>query len=312
MTLPSDGSFWSWCITCFCMKLFLSLSLTLMVLPLQLYGAEIFLMGLPSEFLLGQDSLFASSESIVGGSFDKAVPSSVQLHLLKIDILEREHRIFEMRDALRSVAETAPEDESVLRRLAKVSDLFGDHAGKAYQSWTEALERAGAPEQVLRQALERGVIVALRDGDSESVRAMSGKLEKMGVARFSGLGDVRERISTSSTLAIPGGMRALARAAEINDSAPVARFLPEYARVVLRVNPDTLEGKALEDRLRLYFEIVHALNSCGQRVAGGREIALDLSSDMGLHRVQKVLGFFGWQIRRSREGGGRDRSPSWR
>jgi hypothetical protein len=285
------------------MKLFLSLSLILIALPLQLHRAEGFLMGLPPEFLLGQGRLFASSDgSSHVGSFYEAVPSSVRLHLLKIDILDREHRIFELRDAVRSVAEIAPEDESVLRRLAQVSDLFGDHAGEVYQRWTEALERVGAPEQVLRQALERGVIVALRDGDAERALAMSGKLEKMGVSRFSGLGNVRERVSTSSTLSIPGGMRGLARAAEINDSAPSARFLPEYARAILRMNPDGLEGKALEERLRLYFEIVHALNTYGKPVAGGREITLDLNSDKGLDRVQKVLEFFGWQIRTSRAG----------
>src|SRR5262245_65044639 len=88
--------------------------------------------------------------------------NSLQFQLTKIDLLEEEDRILEWRDTVREASELFPEDEAVLRRLASVSDVFGNHGGEAYERWAAAMERAGRPATEIQSALERGLIVALR------------------------------------------------------------------------------------------------------------------------------------------------------
>ena len=224
----------------------------------------------------------------------------VRLRLLELEILEREKRIYELKESARIAAEIAPQDPTVLGYLARSSDAFGDHAAEAYQRWTDALLRTEAPEQVVQQALERGVVVALRERDRERALYMSKKLASG--SRYSNLASAGKPVSTTATVLVPGGTNGLAHAVEIDQSVPPERFLTEYARAILRRNNSGAAGKLFEGRLKRYFEVVQALEGYGEPGNNVTEITLDVTSSQGLERTEKVLSLMGWQLRKSREG----------
>jgi len=156
--------------------------------------------------------------------------NSLQFYLTKIDLLEDEDRILEWRDASREASELFPEDEAVLQRLASVSDVFGSHGGEAYERWAAAMERAGRPATEVQSVLERGFIVALRDGERERADRLSEKLARFG---STSLRSAKAFVPDRSTIVVPGGIRGLAAAVEIDLTIPPSRFVAEYDRAIL-------------------------------------------------------------------------------
>ena len=241
-----------------------------------------------------------SSGSLAGRFQD--LPAS-RISIAELDALEREGKIFELREKVQAAAEAEPQDSAVLGHLARISDAFGDHSGEAYERWTDALRRTGASPSGVVQALERGVVVALRDGEVERARRMSALLGPN--SRFSQLLPERAAaIPEGSGLSIPGGTATLAEIAQVDPSAPASRFMAEYARAILRRNNiGEQERRLFEDRLKRYFDVMRTLVAYGRADSEQTEIRLDTANPTGIDRTEKILAVLGWQLRRLPKGG---------
>jgi hypothetical protein len=222
--------------------------------------------------------------------------NSVKFQLIKIDLLEQEDRILEWRNAIREASELFPEDEAVLRRLARVSDLFGNHGGEAYERWAAAMERVGKPATEILPVLERGLIVALRDGEGESADRLAEKLTRFG---YTHLPSVKPSVPGRSTIVVPGGIQGLAEAVGIDQAVPPSRFVAEYSRAVLQrgLEPDR---EKFRNRVRLYEQTVQSLKTFGRENNDGMAISIDIRTNEGFDRAQKVVGLLGWRIVRSK------------
>jgi hypothetical protein len=179
----------------------------------------------------------------------------------------------------------------------RINDEFGNHAAEAYERSADSLVRSGAPEPTVTEALERGVVVALRDGDGERARRLSSRLGR--ASRYSQLSTVEPTPRLATGLDIPGGIAALARIVEIDPSISASRFMGEYARAILRRSNFGVEFKRIfEGRLKHYFETLRILTSFSRSDADEMEITLDLRSSAETARTGKVLTALGWQVRR--------------
>jgi hypothetical protein len=220
--------------------------------------------------------------------------NSLQFHLMKIDLLEDEDRILEWRDASREASELFPEDEAVLRRLARVSDIFANQGGEAYERWAAAMERAGRPATEIQSALERGIIVALRDGERETADRLSEKLARFG---STSLRSVKVSVPARSTVVVPGGIQGLAAAVEIDLTIPPSSFVVEYGRAILQgAALGTPDREKFKNRVRLYLQTVQSLKTLGRETNNGTEISIDIQTNQGFDRGQKILNLLGWRI----------------
>ena len=223
--------------------------------------------------------------------------NSLQFHLAKIDLLEEEDRILEWRDTIREASELFPEDEPVLRRLASVSDVFGKRGGEAYERWAASMERSGRPTSEIRSVLERGLIVALRDGERDVADRLSEKLTRFGSIY---LPSVKASLPDRSTIVVPGGIRGLAEAVEIDVTVPPSRFVAEYARAVLE-GTTRLDREKFKNRVRLYEQTVQSLKTFGRENNDGTEISIDVRTNQGFDSAQKILSLLGWRIVRAKK-----------
>src|SRR5262245_10148940 len=223
--------------------------------------------------------------------------NSLRFHLMKIDLLEDEDRILEWREAIREASELFPEDEMVLQRLASVSDVFGSHGGEAYERWAAAMERAGRTATEIQSALERGLIVALRDGERKSADRLSEKLARFG---STSVRSVKAFVPDRSTVVVPGGIQGFAEAVEIDPTLPPSRFVAEYGRAILeRASSLSSDRKKFKNRVRLYEETVQSLKTFGREDNNGTEISIDIRTNQDFDRAQKILNLLGWRIVRA-------------
>jgi hypothetical protein len=222
--------------------------------------------------------------------------NSLQFHLMKIDLLEEEDRILEWRDTVREASELFPEDEAVLRRLASVSDVFGKRGGEAYERWAASMERSGRPITEIQSVLERGLIVALRDGEREVADRLSEKL-----TRFSStyLPSAKASVPGRSTIVVPGGIRGMAEAVEIDPTVSPSRFVAEYGRAILQ-GTARLDREKFKNRIRLYEQSIQSLKTLGRENNGGTEISIDIRTNQGFDGAQKILNLLGWRIVRAK------------
>src|SRR6266478_6904543 len=84
-----------------------------------------------------------------------------------------------------------------------------------YSRLAEALETS-SPERL--QALERGLVVSLRDGDLKDAQSFAGLLESAGHVEFQGL--LGSAGQAESGTIVPGGLDALAFAAHAQEHVP--------------------------------------------------------------------------------------------
>ena len=222
--------------------------------------------------------------------------NSLQFQLTKIDLLEEEDRILEWRDTVREASELFPGDEAVLRRLASVSDVFGKRGGEAYERWAASMERVGRPIGEIQSVLERGLIVALRDGEREVADRLSEKLTRFGSMY---LPSAKTSVAGGSTIVVPGGIRGMAEAVEIDPTVPPLRFVAEYARAVLQ-GTAPLDREKFKHRIRLYQQTIQSLKTLGRENHDGTQISIDIRTNQGFDQGQKVLNLLGWRIVRTK------------
>jgi hypothetical protein len=215
---------------------------------------------------------------------------------LELDLLESEGKIYELKEKARAAAQLNPQDTAVLGHHARVSDVFGDRSAEAYERWAEALVQSGAPQSKVTETLERGIVVALRDGDRERAGRLS---KRLGMASPYARLWTEQASPSAAGLTIPGGTAALAQAVEMAPSIPASRFMSEYARALLRRKNFGEESKRLfDERLKLYFEVIRTLASHGRPGPDATEIILDVANPAAVEQTDRVLAALGWQLRR--------------
>ncbi len=222
-----------------------------------------------------------------------AAPKAARLYLLKADVLERQERYYAARETLRMAAKSV-KDPELLARLAEMEDVSGSHAAQAYLAAV-----AVRPSPAM---LERGLEVALRDGDAKAVSNFRERLNAAGAANIaawlSPASDAAQNLAT-----IPGGIEALAFMAHMHSTTP-QRFLTEYCRTLVDRSSaaDPKQSTQYADAIREYFERLASLKALG--TVKGNRVVLELSrgSKVESQKTAKILDLLGWTLRTGKDG----------
>lgn len=228
----------------------------------------------------------------------QVAPRSVDLHRFQVDLLKQSHRIPEMRRAVENAAATFPGNVEVLDRLARVRDVFGYRAAEAYESLVEVLEAGQASSDRLERVLERGLLVALRDGDRARAASMSARLQRLGRGDIPAIDPIAETTSKKGLLVVPGGVRGLARAAGLRENTPPETFVSDFVSHLIRRTYGKA-GAGYVQALRYYFDSVAALRSRARSKKLEFQILLETGNESRLRKTREVLALLGWTIRRS-------------
>ena len=228
----------------------------------------------------------------------QSAPRSVELHQLQCELLKQGHRIPEMRRAVENAARTFPGNSEVLARLARVRDVFGYRAAEAYEGLVEALEAEEASRDRLEPVLERGLLVALRDGDRARATRMSAKLSQLGRTDLPPIGPIAETTARRGSLVVPGGVRGLARAAGLQEDTPPETFVSDFVSHLIRRTYGKA-GAGYVQAVRYYFNSVAALRALARSRKLEFQILLETGNESRLRKTREVLALLGWTIRRS-------------
>ena len=228
----------------------------------------------------------------------QAAPRSVELHHLQCELLKQSHRIPEMRRAIETAARTFPGNSAVLARLARVRDVFGYRAAEAYEGLVEALEAEQASRDRLEPVLERGLLVALRDGDRARAARMAAKLNQLGRGDIPAIAPIAGKTAKKGSLVVPGGVRGLARAAGLQEETPPETFVSDFVSHLIRRTYGKA-GAGYVQALRYYFDSVAALRSLARSKKLEFQILLETGNESRLRKTREVLTLLGWTIRRS-------------
>ena len=228
----------------------------------------------------------------------QVAPRSVELHQFQSDLLKQSHRIPEMRRAVENAAATFPGNVEVLARLARVRDVFGYRAAEAYESLAEDLEAEKANSDRLEPVLERGLLVALRDGDRARAARFSAKLSQLGRTDLPPIGPIAETTAKRGSLVVPGGVRGLARAAGLQEDTPPETFVSDFVSHLIRRTYGKA-GAGYIQALRYYFNSVAALRALARSRKLEFQILLETGNESRLRKTREVLALLGWTIKRS-------------
>ena len=227
-------------------------------------------------------------------------PESVRLRLMEADILERLGRHYLRRRKLQEAA-AALGDVRLLRQLAETEDLFGATAPETYSRLADSLKMGKSVSDYL-QALNRGLLVSLRDGNLDKAQWFADKLSDDGESEHLGLIGARAE-SSASTVGIPGGLAPLARIVDADPTSPPERFFADYCRAIIRISAiggSNLSTDRLE-RILKYFEQIARLQALGVRREDSFTLTLTISDKAGRRRSRKILNELGWKLRYSRK-----------
>ncbi len=222
-------------------------------------------------------------------------PRSLELHQLQCELLAQSHQLPEMRTAVENAARTFPGNSEVLARLARVRDVFGYRAAEAYDKLAETLEAEGAGSEQLEPVLERGLLVALRDGDRARAAQMGGRLNLLGRGDIPTIEPVVGNAAQTSTIVVPGGVRGLARAGGLQEDTPADTFVYDFVSHLIRRTYGKA-GKGYIQALRYYFDTVASLRTLGKSRKLQYQILLQTKSESNIRRTREVLTLLGWTI----------------
>ena len=149
------------------------------------------------------------------------------------------------------------------------------------------------------EALDRGLVVALRDGESAAALRLSEKLRAHGrpaILQSSPSQDSR----SVAMIGIPGGIKALAQMAGMQEPKTADNFLTQYAERLVRLHDkaDYPESLLTFRGLHEYFKIVVELQSLTGSRKEGSVIRLDSRDKPGQDGNERILFLLGWQIKK--------------
>jgi Flp pilus assembly protein TadD len=221
--------------------------------------------------------------------------TSARLELSRAVALEHLDRFYEARHSLEKFGGDGG-DIALLRHRAELTDTYGGGAGAAYLQLSAALGKSGAPETEVRAAVERGLKVALRDGDTAVAAELVSRLPKKDDATA---GKTKQRAG----IWIPGGLDALMFAALGPGSPSAGTFLTDYCRTLLahqrgvELEPSKIYRKQMAD----YFAQLKGLLAVGTKTGNRTLITLSMSDKRGEKQAETVLALLGWKVRRNKQ-----------
>lgn len=225
-------------------------------------------------------------------------PKSAALYLVKAEALENLGRYYQTRQTLQQGVEEAAGPE-ILRRWAEVEETFG-RAPAAYQQLADWPQ---LPEGDRVLALQRGLQLAIRDGDLKHARTFVAGLKASGhpeAAEWMGSGG-----NAGDSVMVFGGLSALGFAARAKEQAPAERFFVEYSRALMEhtgIMYDEKEARAYQESVDRYLQRLGSLESQGKRKADGVTISLSLQTKDARSRTETVLGLLGFKLRNGKKG----------
>ena len=225
-------------------------------------------------------------------------PPSARMYLLKSEALERQGHYFEARRTLRDASKSAP-DVALLAKLAEMEDVSGLSAWKAYADLAEALKSAPDSAQQA-QTLERGMEVALRDGDAKGPGFFGPRLAAMGKGSLSDWLKVNTEAPGEETR-IPGGLEALAFVAHSTTKSP-QHFLADYCRALTVLVAGSPGQKTYLESIREYFQVVESLESLGTRQGDRVTFQISVADKASRQRAEKITDLLGWKLRTKKDG----------
>ena len=181
---------------------------------------------------------FAGAVQAADAGLEVATKSAA-LYLVKADALENLGRYYQTRQTLQQGAEVAPGTE-ILRRWASVEETFRGSAA-AYQQLADWPQLAEA-DRVL--ALQRGLQLAIRDGDLKRARSFVNNLQAAGhpeANEWLGSG-----ANSGDSVMVFGGLSALGFAARAKERVPAERFFAEYARALIDRTSSMSDAKEIK------------------------------------------------------------------
>jgi len=199
-------------------------------------------------------------------------------------------------EARRTLAQAAKssQDLELLRRHAFVEDQYGECAGLAYRRLVEACEANGPRPADYVDLLERGLVVSLRDQDSELSEWFSARLDAAGHGGFAALFRSHSP-AISDEAVVPGGTRAALRLAGAQETARREDFLMAFC---CRIDAfDAVTAAAFRDRSSDYFKRVYALRILGIQQGDRTVIRLSAANEESRRLTEKALHLLGWEIR---------------
>ena len=225
-------------------------------------------------------------------------PPSARLYLLKSEALERQGRYFDARRTLRDASKATPE-VALLAKLAEMEDISGLSAAKAYADLAEA--QKSAPDSPLKaRTLERGMEVALRDGDAKGPAFFGPLLAAMGKGSMSDWLKVTTEAPGDQTR-IPGGLEALAFVAR-SPKKSLQNFLTDYCRALTAFGSGAAAQKVYLESIREYFQVVASLESLGTRQGDRVSFRISLADKASRQRAEKIMDLLGWKLRVKKDG----------
>ncbi len=225
----------------------------------------------------------------------QAAPRSLELHQLQCELLAQSHQLPEMRMAVENAARIFPGNSEVLARLARVRDVFGYRAAEAYEKLAETLEAEGINSEQLESVLERGLLVALRDGDRVRAARMAERLNLLGRGDIPTIEPVVENTTQMGSLVVPGGVRGLARAAGLQEDTPADSFVSDFVSHLVRRTYGKA-GKGYIQTLRYYFDTVATLRTVAKSKKPQFQILLETKNESSIKKAREVLTLLGWTM----------------
>jgi Flp pilus assembly protein TadD len=225
----------------------------------------------------------------------ESAADSPRLQLGKAVALEHLDRIYEARHSLDLFAPKTADMELLLHQT-KLSDAFGGNAPAAYRHLAEVLAASDAQSASLRPAIERGLKVSLRDGDTASAAWFTAKL--------SGKPEAAKKADTTlNGIWIPGGFDALMFMARGPSGSLPERVLLDYCRTVLAHEADlnSQQTKLYRESMSEYFSQLKALLGMAVRTGDQSVLTLSVSNKKDEKQTEAVLDLMGWKLRRDKE-----------
>ncbi|HML18199.1 MAG TPA: VWA domain-containing protein [Bryobacteraceae bacterium] len=147
--------------------------------------------------------------------------------------------------------------------------------------------------------MQKYLALAPKAPDAGAVRS---RIESLGKPEAAPVAAELQSVAANLQLAragdawVPGGMKALAAAARMQDVPSPQDFFAEYCRAIIReVSPATTQGiPQYLETLRTYISTVSALSLEGRRDNDRITVALSFTGDLA--RAERVLGLLGWKL----------------
>ncbi len=227
-------------------------------------------------------------------------PEAASLHALKLDLLDRANRWFELRTASELASQKAGSNLDVISRVALIRDHSGDRAAPAYLAWADRLQELKKPSYEIQNILERGLVCAYRDADNDAIAPLTQRIHEQGGIVLGDSVESDNNQKGQNQIMIPGGIKAMTAAAKIAGEMTSQDFL---AQLTYGLSQQT-QGKysksqeQIQEGLRDYLKQVNALKKLGQ-VSGDQTLfKLDLKTKKDFERASRILDLVGWEIRR--------------